>query len=255
MKDIWKIRLLVLGHHTLKKAELVHDCSENETLQIPITSLALENGTHRILVDTGHHDAAWVSAHLLPATTTPEEELAPALKKAMGWSLDDVDVVINTHLHFDHCGQNRLFRHARFLVTRTEWEYAFRPEAHQRRLYLRELFDRNAVSYFDWDFLEDRDCELYPGLRLLFTPGHTPGHISVLVRTDAGTVCFAGDVCPTLENLRNNLLSNVVTAPSQMLRSYDRIRWSSDFVIPGHEPSLQPFQADGFPRCPETEFL
>ena len=254
MNDIWKVKVLVLGHHTLDKSALVHDCSEGEILQIPITSLALENGEHKIVVDTGHHDAKWVSEHMLPAVTTPEEELETVLKNAMGWTLDEVDTVINTHLHFDHCGQNRLFKHAKFVVTKTEWEYAFKPEQYQRRLYRQELFDRTAVSYFDWQFIEDKDCELYPGLRLLFTPGHTPGHISILVRTAMGTVCFAGDVCPTVENLQKIILSNVVTSPEQMLHSYDRIRWSSDFIIPGHEPSIQQFQSENFPTCTEKVF-
>ena len=248
MKDTWKIKLLILGHHTLKKAELMHDCAEDITIDIPITSLAIENDAHKIIVDTGHHDAAWVSEHMLPASTAPEEEIEAAIMNAMGWKLEDVDTVINTHLHFDHCGHNNLFKNAKFIVTKTEWEYGFHPQSFHKRLYRTEQFDKRAVNYFDWEFVEDRDIELYPGLRLLYTPGHTPGHMSVLVRTEEGTVCFAGDVCPMVENLEKNLISNAVACPEQMLESYERIRISSDFIIPGHEPSLKQFQSSDFPR-------
>lgn len=249
MKKTWKIKLLILGHHTLKKSELMHDCMEDITIDIPITSLAIENSEHKIIVDTGHHDAKWVSKNMLPASTKPEEEIETAIKTAMGWDLDEVDMVINTHLHFDHCGNNNLFNKAKFVVTKTEWEYGFNPKPFHKRLYRIEQFDRRAVNYFDWQFVEDKDVELYPGLSLLYTPGHTPGHMSVLVRTEDGTVCFAGDVCPMVENLEKNLISNAVANPAQMLKSYESIRITSDFIIPGHEPSLKQFQSSGFPAC------
>lgn len=254
MKDIWKIKVLVLGHHTLDKSALVHDCNEGEIIEIPITALAIENDQHKIVVDTGHHDAKWVSKNMLPATTTETEKIENALMDGMGWKIDDVDTVINTHLHFDHCGQNKLFKNAKFVVSKVEWEYAFKPDFYQRRLYKPFLFDRTAVNYFDWKFVKAEDQELYPGLNLLYTPGHTPGHMSVLVRTENGTVCFAGDVCPTVENLTNNIISNVVVDPVKMLESYDHIRWTSDYIIPGHEPSIYQFQSDGFPRCSSETF-
>ncbi len=248
MKNIWKISTLILGHHVLDKSELTHNSGEGEIIEIPIIALAAQNDEHKVIIDTGHHDAKWVSENMLPATTTHGEEIANAVKTAMGWELDEVDTVINTHLHFDHCGQNRLFKNARFIVSKTEYECGLTPPLHQARLYRRELFGKQAVSYFDWSFMKDEDTELFPGLVLLFTPGHTPGHFSVLLRTEEGSVCFAGDVCPMLENLEENVISNVTVSPDMMLDSYEKIRAAADFVIPGHEPMIKPFQTSDFPK-------
>ena len=89
----------------------------------------------------------------------------------------DIDLVINTHLHFDHCGQNAVFRHAPFYVQRAELGRA-RREAPE----LRDWFDF-AGARFE---LLDGDTEILPGLEVIATPGHTPGHQCVVVRPDDG---------------------------------------------------------------------
>ena len=247
MRNYWKISTLILGHHTLDKSELINSSGAGNTIEIPIIGLAAEGEGHKVIIDTGHRDAEWVSANILPATTKPEEEMAYAVRKAMGWELDEVDTVINTHLHFDHCGQNYLFKNAQFIVSKSEYDCAMDPPGHQQRLYIRELFGKESVSYFDWRFMGDKDMELYPGMVLLHTPGHTPGHFSVLIRTEEGAVCFAADVCPMIENLEKNKVSNAVTCPEEMLRSYEKIRNVADYYIPGHEPAIKPFQTGDFP--------
>lgn len=254
MNNLWKVKVLVLGHHTLDKSGLTHNSGVGQIIDIPLISVAIYNDEHNIVVDTGQHDAKWVTEHMLPATTTPEEEMPTILKNAMGWELDDVDTVINTHLHFDHCGNNKLFKKAKFVVDKREWEYGFDPLPHQRRLYMPELFDTKAVNFFDWKFVEG-DTELYPGIYLLSTPGHTPGHLSVLVNTEEGTLCIAGDVCNMVENINNNVVSNLVISPEQMLHSLKRMRWASDVIIPGHDPIIKQYQTGDFPKVNKENFL
>ena len=91
----------------------------------------------------------------------------------------DIDLVINTHLHFDHCGQNAVFPHAAFYVQRAELSRAEReaPE-------LRDWFGF-AGARFE---LLDGDAEVLPGLSVIATPGHTAGHQCVLVRAADGGV-------------------------------------------------------------------
>lgn len=89
----------------------------------------------------------------------------------------DIGLVINTHLHFDHCGQNAVFKHAAFHVQRAELNRA-RRESPQ----LSAWFD-----FMDARFeLLDGDTEILPGLEVIATPGHTVGHQSVLVRSADG---------------------------------------------------------------------
>jgi N-acyl homoserine lactone hydrolase len=101
----------------------------------------------------------------------------------------DIDLVINTHLHFDHCGQNSVFPHAPFYVQRTEYERA-KTES-------RELFDWFGFMNAGFELL-DGDAEIVPGVRVFTTPGHTCGHQSVLVTGDDGTTdLLIGDAAYT----------------------------------------------------------
>jgi N-acyl homoserine lactone hydrolase len=89
----------------------------------------------------------------------------------------DITLVINTHLHFDHCGQNAVFKHAAFHVQRAELDRARRESPD-----LAGWFDFMGARFE----LLDGDTEVLPGLSVIATPGHTAGHQCVVVRTSAG---------------------------------------------------------------------
>jgi N-acyl homoserine lactone hydrolase len=95
----------------------------------------------------------------------------------LGMTPGDIGLVINTHLHFDHCGQNAVFKHAPFYVQRAELNRA-RTESPQ----LSDWFDFMNARFE----LLDGDAEVLPGLRVIATPGHTVGHQSVLVESADG---------------------------------------------------------------------
>jgi N-acyl homoserine lactone hydrolase len=96
----------------------------------------------------------------------------------------DITLVINTHLHFDHCGQNAVFKHAAFHVQRTELDRARRESPD-----LAGWFDFMGARFE----LLDGDTEVLPGLSVIATPGHTAGHQCVVVRTGAGQGTAEGD--------------------------------------------------------------
>jgi N-acyl homoserine lactone hydrolase len=100
----------------------------------------------------------------------------------------DVTMVINTHLHFDHCGQNAAFPHAPMLVQRAE---------HQRIQRARdEMTDWIDASGMQFELI-DGDRALADDLHLIATPGHTIGHQSVIATTPSGTELFIGDAAYT----------------------------------------------------------
>src|SRR5258706_11320293 len=107
----------------------------------------------------------WKVVNRHVADALAEHDLSPA----------DVRIVVNTHLHFDHCGQNAVFRHAPFYVQRTELERARREAP-----WLTDWFDF-AGARFE---LMDGDAEVLPGVRVIATPGHTIGHQSVGIDGD-----------------------------------------------------------------------
>ncbi len=96
----------------------------------------------------------------------------------LGMSPADISMVINTHLHFDHCGQNAVFRHAPFYVQRAELDRARRESAE-----LSGWFDFMGARFE----LLDGDAEVVPGLSVVATPGHTAGHQCVLVQAGPGS--------------------------------------------------------------------
>ena len=100
----------------------------------------------------------------------------------------DIGLVINTHLHFDHCGQNAVFSHAACHVQRTELDRAKRES--------RELYDWFGFMDARWELL-DGDTEILPGLSVVTTPGHTVGHQCVVVSSADGQDLLVGDAAYT----------------------------------------------------------
>jgi N-acyl homoserine lactone hydrolase len=145
---------------------------------LPVYVHTIEHADGVVLVDTGMIDS------------TPElnEEGAPV---PMPENIPRAVVcVINTHLHFDHCGGNRLFPGLPIHVQRLERQGQYHP---------REWVDFPGATYVE----HDGEAEVLPGIRLLPTPGHTPGHQSVLVDSPDGLVVVGGDVGYTFDELES----------------------------------------------------
>jgi N-acyl homoserine lactone hydrolase len=141
-----------------------------------------------ILVDTGvgwptELVKEWKVVNRHAADALAEHDLSPA----------DVRIVVNTHLHFDHCGQNAVFKHAPFYVQRGELARARLEET-----ITSEWFDF-AGARFE---LLDGDAEIAEGVRVVATPGHTAGHQSVIVDTPDGGAVMIGDAAYTSEIYR-----------------------------------------------------
>jgi N-acyl homoserine lactone hydrolase len=133
----------------------------------------VEHPAGRVLVDTGMIDS------------TPELDAEWGIRYDASLIPRDVICVINTHLHFDHCGGNRLFAGTPIHVQRAEREAA-RADDYT----IPGWVEFEGATYVE----HDGEAEIVPGVRVLPTPGHTPGHQSVLVDTDDGLVILAGDV-------------------------------------------------------------
>ncbi|HUH13662.1 MAG TPA: MBL fold metallo-hydrolase, partial [Longimicrobiales bacterium] len=125
--------------------------------------------------------------------------------RAAGHQPQDVDIVLNTHLHFDHAGGDTLkdeegrivpaFPRARHLVQGAEWRFAHQRNERVRASYLPDNFEPvHAAGLFD--FVEG-EAEVVPGMRVLPAPGHTPGQHVVLLESDDERACFLADLVPT----------------------------------------------------------
>jgi N-acyl homoserine lactone hydrolase len=162
-----------------------------------------------ILVDTGvgwptELVKEWKVVNRHAADALAEHDLSPA----------DVRIVINSHLHFDHCGQNAVFKHAPFYVQRSELDRA-RSEKNKTS----EWFDF-AGARFE---LIDGDAQIADGVRVVATPGHTVGHQSVIVDTADGGAVMIGDAAYTADIYRDADKADLKVWKGQYS---DRVAWS-----------------------------
>jgi N-acyl homoserine lactone hydrolase len=151
----------------------------------------------------------------------------------------DVAYVVQTHLHFDHAGGLEQFPHATVYVQAAELPFAHWPPIYQRGLYVRADFGHAArwkELNGDYDLFDDGT------ILLLATPGHTPGHQSVVVRLNSGVFILIGDAHYVVEKMRDRLLPSVVWNPDAMVRSWDRIedveRRTNAQLISTHDPEF-----------------
>lgn len=158
--------------------------------EIPVHGFVIKHpSAGAILVDTG---VGWPT-ELVKEWRVVNRHAADALEEH-GLSPADVKMVINSHLHFDHCGQNAVFKHAPFYVQRSELDRARREEKTTS-----EWFDF-AGARFE---LLDGDAEIAEGVRVVATPGHTVGHQSVLVEASDGSAVMIGDAAYTSDIYRD----------------------------------------------------
>ncbi|MBV9444653.1 MAG: N-acyl homoserine lactonase family protein [Streptosporangiaceae bacterium] len=137
----------------------------------PVHGFVVTHPAGAVLVDTG----VGGPSHILDDWRVVNRSVADALAE-LDMSPADIGLVINTHLHFDHCGQNAVFKHAPVYVQRAE---VARCRRESPELY--EWFDFMNARFE----LLDGDAEILPGLSVLATPGHTVGHQCVVVSSSA----------------------------------------------------------------------
>ena len=168
--------------------------------------LVKAHGKH-VLIDTGignKGDEKFCDIYGVDRRPSIEESLA-----RIGLAPNEVQIVINTHFHFDHAGGNttRLkdgsvvptFPNAEYYVQRDEWSSAMSLNERTRASYLLENYE--VLSKLGRLNLLDGNADILPGVQVKKTPGHTEHHQSVIVQSEGETVCFLGDLIPTSSHL------------------------------------------------------
>lgn len=158
----------------------------------PFPGFLVQDGQRNILIDTGlrPEDAALVNAaNGDDGVQVGEARTPPAILAKLGLTPDDIDVVVNTHFHYDHCGYNRLFRKARFYVQESHYRFAKQSQDQAFGLSSRHWEDPGL----DYHLL-DGDGEFTAGLTACRTDGHVIGMQSIVVKLPhTGNVLIASD--------------------------------------------------------------
>jgi len=163
--------------------------------------------------------------------------------KSIGVRADEITHVLQSHLHLDHTGAIGRFPNATHYVQRAEYDYAFNPDWFSAGAYIRSDFDKPKLK---WHFLEGEktdDFDLFGDgtIRMIFTPGHAPGHQSFLINLQStGPVLLCIDAAYTLDHWENRALPGLVTSSSDAAKSVKKLRAIADqtraLVVTGHDP-------------------
>lgn len=226
-------------------------CAADELNRIPLslTCLLIQAHGKNILVDTGlgsKEDRTFNEMFAVDRRLTVERSL-----KYHGLSREDIHLVINTHLHFDHAGGNTMrngkaqlvpaFPNARYVVQRGEYEDATNANERTRASYRAENFAPIAEAN-RWELL-DGDSEILPGITTVVTHGHTRCHQGVRIESDGRIAFYLGDLIPTVCHLPLPYIMGYDLYPIQTLETK---RWVLDrafeekwLLLFEHDPVVQ----------------
>lgn len=197
-----ELYVLPLGDCCCNYEVIAPGVADGQRIHIPVPAFLLRFGNDRLaLVDTGMHrlhiqdpERTWRGQplnDLLVPSMRPEDSLLFRLAQ-LDIAPGDIDYVINTHLHFDHAGNNDLLHNATFFVQREHYEFA-----KGNPIFPNQYWNLPHLRYE----LVDGRSQLFPGIEVIPTPGHAPAHQSVLVRLpESGNVVLCGDAVYSQEN-------------------------------------------------------
>lgn len=211
-KPLWEKRLPADGRNRVRLA---------------LTCLLVQTGRHNILIETGVGDRFDAKRQDIYAVDHSAGSLPDGLKKA-GLAREDIDIVINTHLHFDHCGWNTvlengkiapMFPRARYFVQRGEWEHACNPTERDRGSFIKEFF---TAAEAQTEFLSG-DAEILPGIRLEVLPGHTRDMQGVRITSEGRQAYFVSDLVPMSAHFQYPWMMSFDLYPLDTLASKKRL--------------------------------
>ncbi len=225
----YTIKPLVVGLNETDQGVMTYLQHYGERIHLPIYVFALLGGPRKILIDTGLENVfvpPGVEDQYGFKVQSFEEALA-----SIGWKPEDVEVIIHTHLHNDHCENDQLCVNATVYVQKAELEFLQNPHPLDHRIYP-DILDGVKVETVEGD------APLFDGLSVLFTPGHTPGGQSIVVPTAKGKALITGYCCnaANFPKGRPGVIPGVHLDARQAYDSMQRVLdFKADILIPLHD--------------------
>jgi glyoxylase-like metal-dependent hydrolase (beta-lactamase superfamily II) len=177
------------------------EADENNYVSAGLNSLLIRTGEKTVLVETGMGNK--LSERMVKIYGQPAQLLKNLA--AGGATPEDIDIVINSHLHFDHCGWNTVrhkdgkivptFPRAKYFAPAGEWEYARHPSERDAISYLKDNYDP-LVASGQMTLLKGGE-EIVPGISVKSFPGHTASMQGVMIQSGGRVACYISDLIPT----------------------------------------------------------
>lgn len=252
---------LDLGDSTSEKSNAFLRKYQGEKFHTKRVAAYVGGAKKKIVVDTGPPDLEWClkwHPYSKSEPRKPEQEMEAQLAKA-GVKPEEIDIVVLTHLHWDHVGDVAKFPNAEFIVSDVELKFALDPIP---PLYVAYEALKLGLQPFFLKVIERirtvemKEKEITEGVRVIPIPGHTPGSIGVVVETEKGPYVITGDAVFVYENLEGfpkerlpHYMTGVYTNMLEMWKSFELIseivKGDYSRVIPGHDPRV--FKKERYP--------
>jgi len=217
--------------------------------EIPVPFFLITHPKGNVLYDTGNAKELAIDARghwgavvdVYEPVMSEDQYVVNQLAK-VGLKPEDITHIVLSHLHLDHAGGLRDFPHAKVYVQREELQWAYTPDFYQKAAYIRADFDVSPNWVLIEGWREDPYDLFGDGLiELWFTPGHTPGHQTMVVKLEnSGPMMLTGDACYTTEILNEDVLPGLVWSCGEAVKSIKRIRYANDVlgikIVTGHDP-------------------
>jgi N-acyl homoserine lactone hydrolase len=237
-----KLQFLSGGRLRLKKSVYVKTADRSETFEAPVSSALIRHKQGNVLFDTGchpsvveHGEERWGPLMKIMTPVMRAEDTLLSSLACVGVNPDDIDVVVNSHFHPDHCGCNQFFKKATILAHAKEIEAAKAPSA-ENAGFLRADWDHGQPMEA---IIGERDVFGDGKLVLIPLPGHTPGTLGASVHLDRdGSFLLASDAVSLRESLDTDTAPRNTWNAEALLASYQEIRRiekSGATVICGHD--------------------
>lgn len=233
---------LPLCYYQAEKGLMTYLSGYGQSIVRPFVVWYIRGASQNILVDTGIEAQDYLAFHpsFRDAQVTRVQSFDQALA-SVGITPAQVEVVVQTHLHFDHCHNLRRCPQARVLVQKAEYDFALDP-APYAGIYRPELWQGADLHLIEGEY------QIEPGLSLLPVPGHSAGGQAVLVQTQGGTVAIAG-MCTCRENFYpaaghpmvgddQTLLPGIIWQARAAYESMQRLRSRADRILALHDPAF-----------------
>lgn len=240
------VKPICLGQIEADQSGFTYMAFPGVPLVLDVAYFLIKGAPKKILVDTG----SWADlmAKYWPGKGEDFQSFEESLEKE-GMTADDIDLIITTHLHHDHVGNHFKCKNAEVYVQVEEWAFARAPHPLQAQYYPKNIMDQIGDMKLR---LIRGDYELFPGIRILHTPGHTPGTQSVCIDTKEGKTVIAGQctVYQTFEQPAKVLpvghpfaqwevfTQAIATDINQAYWSCVQVKRMADVLLPCHGPGF-----------------
>lgn len=234
----YSITPLLTGVRNPDQGIMTYQKGYGKRIWLPIWAFLVQGKGHTILVDTGLDENELMTPAGFSAETGLEPQSIGECLEGAGVKPEDVDIVINTHLHDDHCGNNSLFSKAAFYAHQLEIDFCNNPHPIDHR------YDTYFIEGIHFSPVVSGQ-EIVPGITVVHSPGHTLGCLSVKVMTGEGEAVITGFCC----NRDNFPAHGPAVCPGvhlDAMAAWDSIQKVKDMgavVLPMHELQLRKIPA------------